>query len=94
MPKKTRKEKLLAQQHRNTRSKRTHLTDQQPSPTQSATHYFLPSVSMIHHQTIPPTQDDTHELSFIKRDLLTTVMLAAIAVGIEFALYWRWEFHR
>ncbi len=86
MPKKTRREKILAEQRRKA-----------PSPERS-----FPSVTAQNAIQTPGTfsfqasphliprhieEPDTHELSVIQHDLTKTVILAAIAIFIELGAY-------
>jgi hypothetical protein len=72
MPKKTKKEKILAEQRR---------------------HSPLPSISqnafafrVAQKDTIQP-QPNTEELTVIRHDLIRTIILALVAVGIELGIY-------
>ncbi len=87
MPKKSKREKMLADIRR--RARQEYVASAQ-APEQITTHThtfkFAPAVSA---KTNPVTSaSDTAELTAIKRDLTKTVVLALIAIGAELALYW------
>jgi hypothetical protein len=66
MPKKTKKEKLMAEKRRPTYEyKNPHVTETSIQKT-----------------------DDMIELTAIKTDLVKTLILASIAIGIELTIYW------
>ena len=89
MPKKTRKEKLLAQQRRQV----TKPSFSPPSnPVVSTQASAMPSFqynatvqSKINHTTAI----DTQELQTIKTDLLKTILFAMLAIGTEIGIYWQ-----
>ena len=39
--------------------------------------------------TATPLQENTEELTIIKRDIAWTIFLAVIAIGIELGIYWK-----
>ena len=86
MPKKTRREKIIADY----RNKLRLIHDVHPPPIsatasfQSTTHHPLPK----HSATVAL---DPKENSAIRRDLVKTVLLATIAIAAEFGLYWYWK---
>jgi len=74
MPKKTRKEKMLAARHRQQST---------IAPSLVPTYVFESPRSA---QTVAVIRD-TEELVFIKRDLMRTVFLSMVAIGVEIVLY-------
>ncbi len=89
MPKKSRKEKIIADQKRkrptsipSTTSIATVSAAQQPPTFQF--HLTKKTDTGI----LPKIPSDNTELVAIKQDLVKTLLLAFIAVSIEFALYW------
>lgn len=100
MPKKTRREKILADLHKKQRL--NHLFSSNPqinepvvvdSATQNPQTYrfdFIKSTRSV------PTQSSLHApgLSAIRRDLTKTIFLALVALACEFFLYWFLELRR
>mgnify|MGYP001566810278 CR=1 FL=1 len=86
MPKKTRREKIIAD-YRN----KLRLIHDVHLPSVSATVSFQPTT----HQPLPKHSTtfalDPKEFSAIRRDLVKTVLLATIAIAAEFGLYWYWK---
>ena len=88
MPKKSRREKMLADIRRRARSERVLSVPAPQSPIQnhSATFQFTarqqPAV-----QTISTTVD-SGELVAIKKDLTKTAILSVLAISAEFILFW------
>lgn len=86
MPKKTKKEKLLAQQHRTKRAPVKHFS---PSPISAqlsqpaAFSFTLPTTQQPKAKTAAATYD---EYGLIKRDLIKTVILTTIILMGEFLL--------
>jgi hypothetical protein len=87
MPKKSRREKMLADIRRRVRTEHVITTPPAVSPIQThdATFHFNPSPGSKVYE--PVLVVDT-ELPAIKRDLTKTVILAGIAITAELALYW------
>jgi hypothetical protein len=89
MPKKSKKEKIIAEQKRKLFT-RTIL----PSPVDGYSAVQQPTVfqfqlkNKTHTSTGDTVYRDKTELITIKHDLTKTVTLALIALGIEVALYW------
>lgn len=81
MPKKTRKEKILAKLHRQ-HSTVAPLVYQAEEKTTAPAYVFQSSGAASVANTL-----DTQELVFIKRDLLRTVVLSLVAIGVEILLY-------
>jgi hypothetical protein len=79
MPKKTKRQKILARQRRHIQ-----LTPSSVTPTVSATFRFQES-----HAPVKPieTVDDREELDVIRKDLTKTLILAVIAVVIELGVH-------
>lgn len=76
MPKKTKKEKLLAQRHR--------LNGQRSTPVTFSLHLSQPvktKEALLLHS----------EITAIYHDLQKTILLTVCAIAIELVLYWRWE---
>ncbi len=81
MPKKSKQEKIIA----DLRRKIPKISD--PEHTNEAKYTFSSSHST---SAVPPvsTAADMKELTFIKSDLVKTVIFAGIAIGFELALFW------
>jgi hypothetical protein len=88
MPKKTRKEKLLAQTRRHVAPS---FVSQSATPVADTT-VVSSSVFQFTAKTSKKTQqmiaDDTTELAVIKTDLAKTLILAVLAIGVEIGIYW------
>ena len=93
MPKKTKKEKIIAEYRRklqtvqfvNPKTEFTnHLFKQTPQQQPLAHIAPLPVLS-----TKPLTPENTSEIIAIKHDLIKTLILASIAITIELLLYYR-----
>jgi hypothetical protein len=96
MPKKTRKEKLLARARR--------IVAQQP-PTRQAADSYSPGESNLPdhkpytyvagpakaHQSAIPTEAQRNEYADIRKDLVKTVALSLAILTLEFILYWRFN---
>jgi hypothetical protein len=74
MPKKTKREKLLAQQRR------------YAAAASSLSSGFSFSVS---ERPTGQTETYTEELTVIRHDLVRTIIFACIAVLVEFGIYWK-----
>lgn len=96
MPKKTKKEKIIAEYRRKLQAAAVNSPEaatKQPAKTQPglppATYQFS------HFNPKPPTSPavsvDQTGLSLIRRDLLKTLALTSIALAIEFILYWQFK---
>ena len=80
MPKKTKKQKMLAD--------RRH--DQQPLDMPPVLSFqFQPGQTQKQTQTPTKTPEDVSELAAVRADLIKTIILAVLAVGIELSVYWR-----
>lgn len=92
MPKKTRKQKL-ASDRRHLREDKPHSHPVDRSVTSQATASESGLYSFVSTRTTTSvrsvTPQESARLAAIKIDLLKTLILAAVAVGIEFFLYWR-----
>lgn len=86
MPKKTRKDKIMAERRRQRQSVTSPQTSalQHASPT-SPTYTFVSPADKKMQQTIA---ERSVELVSIQRDLLKTIILAALAFGVELYIYW------
>ncbi len=86
MPKKTKKEKLLAQQHRKNLSpvviRNTSETPRAPLPIDTRVLFSLPNRNIA--ATTQTTA--THEYALMKRDLIKTVVLTSVILISEFLL--------
>ncbi len=90
MPKKTKKEKIIAEYRRRIASTiNTHTTTTAPTPLSANpvanTFHFAP----VQSHNLRLTPDSSTELKTIKADLRKTVFLAAIAILIELILSWQ-----
>jgi hypothetical protein len=74
MPKKTKREKILAEHRRNV------------SHTDGSSSSYSFQIPQKQKEIIA---GNTHELHVIQHDLMRTLILAAIAVCIELVLYWK-----
>ncbi|HUD20374.1 MAG TPA: hypothetical protein VMR81_08075 [Patescibacteria group bacterium] len=87
MPKKTRREKILAEQRRKAPAPGRSFA---PATTQSTT--LAPGTFSFqaspHISSERVEKPDTQELSVIQHDLTKTIILAAIAIGLELGAYW------
>lgn len=96
MPKKTKKEKLLAELRRNsTREDVSKSLSEQPpqqsilqKPKTDGSYRFI---SRTIHPAPIVTSFETNELHAIRKDLMKTLVLSLVAFAGELALYWRWE---
>ena len=92
MPKKTKREKLIAQIHRTSHILQTPKSLSVPSESSFSDSNITPQFQYVIPQKnhTPPTQKKTEtiELHAISRDLQKTILLAAGAIAIEFVLYW------
>ncbi|MFZ5844908.1 MAG: hypothetical protein ACOY0S_00375 [Patescibacteria group bacterium] len=84
MPKKTRKEKIIAEYHRR-------LATLQPKSTpDNVTSIPLPARAST---TFRPTLETVvyPQLTVIKKDLIKTLVLSAVAITVELILSWRFS---
>jgi hypothetical protein len=81
MPKKTKKEKIIADLRRRLQDQPTQLPKQ---PAVSDISYRLPPKKQV---AKVETTDDTAQLLLIKKDLVKTLILTVLAIGIEFVLF-------
>lgn len=84
MPKKTRKDKIMAKRRRQSVMSPQDIAVQNASPT-SPTYTFVNPADKKMQRTIA---ERSVELVTIQRDLLKTILLAAIAFGVELSIYW------
>jgi hypothetical protein len=84
MPKKTRRQKILAKKRRHFLSAVTPNSQPIQTPSPTATFHFN-----VSHEPIKSVSsaDDREELTVIKKDLTKTLVFALIAVAIELGLY-------
>ncbi len=90
MPKKTKKQKILAERRRKNITPLISYslqTNKISEPTVQPAFSFQPS-QQIHHSQ-PQVETDTTELPVIKHDLMKTLILAFIAFSIEIGIYWQ-----
>jgi hypothetical protein len=85
MPKKTRKEKILAQQRRLSISSPSRLT-LPDKPTPHIHTVELPKT--LNKKAVQTILDRSGELLIIQKDLYKTVLFALCAFGVELYLYW------
>jgi len=85
MPKKTRREKIIADYRNKLRLSR----DVHPHPV-SAPASLQPTRPSLPKQTAAFALD-AKEFSAIKGNLIKTVLLATIAIAVEFGLFWWWK---
>jgi hypothetical protein len=84
MPKKTKREKIIAEQRRHSVSP-SHSFEHRDTqePTRPAFAFRASS------NDTASSQSNTEELTIIRHDLLRTIIFALIAVGIELSIYWK-----
>ena len=93
MPKKTKKQKAIAERHRSIFQSQVRSTDQQPHT------YTLTPVSSLNdpvrsiNKPAPAHSDPsrTPETAAIRTDLIKTLLLATLAFAVELSLYYLWE---
>ena len=88
MPKKSKRQKIIADLRRHARQTQSlHVT---PAPVAAqpsgSTFQFRAPLLKPTGETI--TDEETAELTAIKRDLGKTLLLSACAIGVELSLYW------
>ena len=79
MPTKTKKEKILAQQHRKFTFAPS--TSSLPSYQQIQTH-------TVTYQSQKPVVSEVLEFALVRRDITKTILLGLSAIGIELGMYW------
>jgi hypothetical protein len=87
MPKKSKREKILADIRRRVRTEHVLTSASMPSPIrehESTFHFTAP----VGTKTLDAVSVTTSELVAIKKDLTKTVILAGIAITAELALFW------
>lgn len=84
MPKKTRKDKIMAERRRQSVIS-PQATAVKPASPLSPTYTFVSPAERKMQHTIA---ERSVELVTIQKDLLKTILLAALAFGIEFYIYW------
>jgi hypothetical protein len=87
MPKKTKRQKILAQRRR-----RIQLTSSSVTPSDHIPETTLPAATFHFQEPHAPMKhvenaDDREELGVIKKDLTKTLILASIAVVFELVMY-------
>ncbi len=87
MPKKTRKEKLRAQQRR-TAPTTVSLSSSPNSPVHTSSGYTFQSRT-TERTTSTVSAADTGELRAVRLELTKTTLLALVAIAVEFFLFWR-----
>lgn len=80
MPTKTRKEKLLAQQHRK------HVPFVPDSTSPSGTQAQLPTFSFTREKSSGAILAEG--LTLVRRDVVKTLLLGLLAISVEFGMYW------
>jgi hypothetical protein len=84
MPKKTKREKIIAELRRR---------NQSPSrPFEPRDAVQAPSSAFAFRASSKDTvgaQSNTEELTVIRHDLIRTIIFALVAVGIELGIYWK-----
>jgi hypothetical protein len=90
MPKKTKKQKILAEKRRHV----SHQTSSHPMISSAPTTSTSPSVFSFQASAHKPSNNSNDqgstELSVIRHDLFKTIMLAIAAISIELVLYWKY----
>jgi hypothetical protein len=95
MPKKTKKEKLIAEARRIIQE--SHTSGKSLSPVEKTVnqHELEPKTSYqwASNKTsnLAKNQNDDLEFAAIRKDLLKTIILAGTAVAIELALFWKFR---
>ncbi len=102
MPKKTKKEKIIAEYRRKlqtvagtppTRKEETHqafVTEKSPRTSSVQPVYQLDKQQNVSEKGNSETSTiELHDLIAIRHDLIKTVLLAAATISVELLLYWR-----
>jgi len=95
MPKRTKREKIRADRLRSTSApilSKTQLTQSVTSPNNPSSltpTYQLPHLARPQGQSQYVATTDAIEFTEIKKDIIKTVILAALAIGTELFLYWK-----
>lgn len=84
MPKKTKREKIIAELRRHSTSPSHPLEHRDIAEPVRPAFAFQASA-----KNTASLQSNTEELTVIRHDLLRTIILALIAVGIELSIYWK-----
>lgn len=87
MPKRTRKEKFLAERRRLTATPVAAHADSSGSPSTTPASTFQFQAVQVKKARLSEAED-TAELSVITRDLGKTLILAVIAIAVEVFIYW------
>lgn len=87
MPKKTKREKIIAEYRRKIQLTRAS-SSTSPSPVHSYTFQPLTANTTM-HQTVP--MGETTDLTTIRKDLIKTLLLAVAAISVEIGLYWKFR---
>lgn len=88
MPKKTKREKVLAERHRKLETTYSSYPDNTPNQKSIPDSYTLPTVHTLPVTPVKQPESDNH-YNDIRSDLKKTLMLATTAIGIELLLYWK-----
>lgn len=88
MPKKSKREKILADVRRRVRTERVLSVSPSVSPIHEHAKTFRFTLSDKAKPQEAPLPVNTSELTAIKKDLTKTIVLATVAIAAEVALYW------
>lgn len=88
MPKKSKREKMLADIRRRARTERVISVPASASPIQDHASTFKFTATPFDQPNVPQVMTDTTELTAIKKDLYKTAILSVVAIAAEFTLYW------
>ncbi len=79
MPKKTKRQKLLADNRR-------HQSNVSVETSSPVSFQFKATVGSVK----PHTPENTQELIAVRNDITKTIILAALAIGAELIVYWKY----
>lgn len=85
MPKKTKRQKVLADRRHSISLPSISLDEKRPESPQTPTFQFQSLTTKVQTRN----GEGISELAAIQRDLVKTIVLATLAVGIELLVYWR-----
>ena len=88
MPKKSKREKMLADIRRRVRTEHVLTATPLASPIREHSSTFRFTMPTSPKQQEPRATTETSELTAIKKDLTKTTILAVIAIAAELTLYW------
>lgn len=91
MPKKTRKEKIRAQKHRTNAPVIQHTQHTEDPHVVSQPQSTYTFSSSAEKKNLQRAKEYAVELGSITRDIYKTLLLAAVAFGVEWYMYWLFQ---